>query len=385
MGVLNRTGIKQWFVGSPSIWIPTILLISISLLAIYSSSAYLVHRAQMDETTYFFKRFIFSMMGLGAMLFVTRFFSFRVLRFFAPVLLFFAIFLMLWTGIAGTERFGARRWIALPMSVSLQSSELAKLTLYIYAAHVLCLVRFSEKKRFFRLIVPTVVLLALVAWHDISTAIIMGVTVFLMLVYSGIQARYLLFYFGAACMGGVLLFFFSPKDFGRKETGIGRVTRYFSYDIGATSPTVRRQQREDNLQMVRAMIAISRGGFWGVGPGKSKVRDELPASYNDYIYAIIIEEYGLFLGIVILLLFLWLAMPAFHVIRASSRPFRRLLVCGLISGLLTQAFINMGVATGAIFITGQPLPLVSLGGSSLILTCITLGLITKATVAKKVK
>ncbi len=267
----------------------------------------------------------------------------------------------------------ANRWIRIPLiGISFQTSSLASLILMIYIAYYLDKVKEKKinfKKSLFPLWTPVFLIFILIFPTNLSTALIILFTVFLILIYGCYPVKYLLNIF-------LVLFFFSltfifyttqypEKAPDRLNTWISRIENFFN-------PS---QSKDGNYQIERAKIAIASGGITGMGVGKSIMKNFLPQSTSDFIYAIIVEEYGLIGGIMVILIFLLILFRITVILHHESSAYGKLLIIGAGLPIIIQAFINIGVALNIFPVTGQTLPLLSSGGSAAWVTCIAFGII----------
>ncbi len=360
---------RRYFKGDRVIWLIVVLLSIVSLLAVYSSTGSLAYRYQGGNTAYYFIK-QFSFLGAGlAVIFLVHLISYRVYSPLAPLLLYIAIPLLLVTLLFGTSINQASRWLEIPgLGITIQTSDFAKLALVMYVARMLSLRQNNLddiKKTFFPIVIPIALVCILILPANFSTAAMLGVACWLMLFIGRINLKQLLGFTGLG-VGLVALFIFialQTNTFTRVQTWKNRIENYSAGDEG------------ENYQAEQSKIAIATGGLVGKGPGNSTQRNLLPHPYSDFIYAIIIEEYGLVGGIVILLLYLTLLYRTGLIVKKARRTFPAFLAMGLTLILVFQAMINMAVAVNLMPVTGQPLPLVSMGGTSLIFTSVSFGII----------
>ena len=267
----------------------------------------------------------------------------------------------------------ASRWIKIPLiGISFQTSSLASLILMIYIAYYLDKVKGKKinfKKTLFPLWTPIFLIFTLVFPTNLSTALIVLFTVFLILIYGCYPVIYLLNIF----LIGFFLFTtfiflaiqYPEKAPQRLDTWINRVENYFNPSLS----------KDGNYQIERAKIAIASGGITGLGVGKSVMKNFLPQSSSDFIYAIIVEEFGLLGGIMVILIYLLILFRITVILHHASSAYGKLLTIGAGLPIIIQAFINIGVALNIFPVTGQTLPLLSSGGSAAWVTCIAFGII----------
>jgi cell division protein FtsW len=369
--------IKRYLQGDLVIWAVVFLLSLVSAMAVYSSTGTLAHRYQGGNTEYYFiKHFSIILFGWGIIYLVHRV-PFKYFSRAAQVMLWLSVPLLIVTLFSGTNLNEASRWLTVPLiNLSFQTSDLAKLALIAYLARELAKRQDAVKdfkEGFIHLLWPILLICALIfrptfplrqccsppRWCCCSLAVS--------------RWRTLLVCLGVGFVAGafiVLLSFVVPveKVLPRFGTWKARVETYISDEESpATS--------DASYQSDQAKIAIANGGVAGVGPGNSTQRNFLPHPYSDFIYAIILEEWGLAGGLFILFLYLILLFRALRVVHKGESVFGSLLAFGCSFSLVFQAFINMAVAVNLFPVTGQPLPLVSMGGTSIWFTSIAIGMI----------
>jgi cell division protein FtsW len=350
--------------GDKIIWITVILIGLISMLAIYSSTSALAWRLKGGDTEAFMIRHgIILLAGLVVMYLVHRI-NYRVYARIVNGMLIVTVILLIYTIINGSELNEAARWITV-MGTSFQPSDLAKLTLMILLAKILTKKQDTIKdfnEGFMPAMVWVVIICGLIAPSDLSTAMLMFTASVMVMFIAGVNLKYIGL-LGLAAVLGVFLLFKTAERSGTWNS------RLHDWTERITNP-----EYDGNDQIVQAHIAFANGGVFGMGPGKSPTRNTLPTAYADFIFAIIVEEYGLLGGGIVVLLYLVLLFRAVGIVTVS-KTFGALLAAGLSFLLVMQALINMGVATGLLPITGFTLPLISMGGTSILFTAITIGII----------
>ena len=360
----------KYLKGDRVIWMIVIFLYLSSLLLIYSSSSSLAFRYHGGNTTYFLiKQLVFLLVAFIVM-WTVHLIKYSIWYRLANILLALSVPLLGITLLFGRNLNAASRWLEIPgLGISFQSSDLAKVILIMYVAKYLSQMQDNNndfKQFLIQLIAPVALVCALILPANFSTAALLGLTCWLMMFVGRVNLKYL---FGITGIGIVLVGAFIAislqfKTLSRAQTWVNRIENFISDD-----------KTEGNYQLEQSKIAIATGGIIGKGPGRSTQRNFLPHPYSDFIYAIIIEEYGVVGGVFTLILYLMLLYRAALLVKKSNRLFPAFLAFGLALMLTLQALINMAVAVGAIPVTGQPLPLVSLGGSSLIVSSGALGII----------
>ena len=362
------------FRGDRVIWIVLLLLSLLSLLIVYSSTGALAYRQASGNTMHFLIRQIFFLgAGLGLMLVMVNFLSVKIYSILSNLLVYLSIGLLLVSvamQFAGMSS-GSGRTLDIGF-ISFQPAELAKISLIMFSAKVLGKNQKSKdelKKAFYIIIAHTLVVCGLIFVSNFSTAALLFATILTMLFVGRVHLKYL--FFVVAVGGGIVVatYFLAdqfPSAPTRMHTVKGRIDRFINGDPDA---------EKGITQADYAKLAIYEGGILGKGPGNSDVSNYMAAAYNDFIFAIIVEEYGLIAGIAVMFLYLIFFFRAVVIVRRATRTFPAFLVTGLTMLLVFQAMINIGVSSGVLPVTGQPLPWVSLGGTSLLFTSVAFGCI----------
>jgi cell division protein FtsW len=358
--------------GDKVIWAIMFFLSLLSILVVYSAVVTLAYKFKQGNSEYYlFKHFVIIILGFG-IAYMFHKIKYTVFSKVAQIGFVLSIPLLVYTLLKGVSAGEAARWLEIPgVGLTFQSSDIAKLMLLIYVARVLTL-RIDELDnmkavlRYLMLPIGLVVLLILPA--NFSTAALLFFNCYLLLFLGGIKIRILLklFLIGAAFIGLIFTWtWLAPETVpgGRGPTWKSRIESFSKGDS------------KSNYQSEQAKIAIATGGIIGKGPGNSTQRAFLPQASSDFIYAIIIEEYGFFIGFLLLFLYMILLYRGVKILRDNDKPFGGLLVIGLTFSLVFQALVNMAVAVNLFPVTGQPLPLISMGGTSIWFTMIALGII----------
>jgi cell division protein FtsW len=357
--------------GDRKIWMVIFVLSFISILIVYSSTGALAFRRSNGNTTfYILRQVIVQLLGFMVILLMLKNLSIRVYNKFANVALLAAMVFIVVGILIGR---GSGRTIPLGF-FSFQPAELAKVAIMMWVARILSKMGESDESKrtsFLKILGGMVLLSLLLLKVNFSSAVLICSTAFIMMFVAQIPLRYLLGTLVVALIVAVSLFLVrhSLPDMvykgTRVETVFNRIDRY----VTGTDP-----KREDGItQDEFAKIAIYNGGFFGVGAGKGDISNRMSAAYNDFVFAIIVEEYGLFGAVVIVILYLILLTRGLMIIKACKRSFPLYLATGAVTMILLQALVNMGVSSGAIPVTGQPLPWISWGGTSQIFTAIVFG------------
>lgn len=362
--------LARYFKGDPVIWAIIVVLSIYSLLAVYSSTGTLVYKYHGGNTFYFlFKQTSFLIVAI-LVTYLTHLVHYKHYLRLSKILMYVSVFLLLFTLVMGTSLNSATRWITLPGGVTFQTSDFAKLALIIYIAKHLA-VHQEDIKDYEKAYKPLIrwvgIIVILILPANFSTAAMVFIISVVLMFIGRINIKHLLRTVGLGAAGVfliILLVYQFPNMLPRGETWKARVE---SFLYGSS---------EENYQAEQAKIAIAEGGLFGKGPGNSTQRNFIPHPYSDFIYSVIIEEYGLLFGALpMLILYLWLLFRAGVLVRNSSRTFPALLAIGLSFSLVFQAMLNMAVNVNLFPVTGQTIPFVSLGGSSLLFTSCALGII----------
>jgi cell division protein FtsW len=376
------SSILKYVSGDKTIWAIAALLAIYSFLPVYSSSSNLEYVVGNGTVGYhLLKHFVMLVIGFGIMFLIhkipTHYFSGLSLIAMPVVVL-----LLMYTLAQGSTIGGANasRWIRIPfLGIGFQTSTLALVVTMVYVARYLSILKKQEAKvRFSQTIlplwVPVLIVVGLIFPANFSTAAMLFSLVLVLCFVGGYPIKYLLVIVSAGVLFG-LLFITAAKAFpdafpNRVDTWVSRIENFGSDEVDPQA----------NYQVERANIAIATGGLFGVGAGKSVMKNFLPQSSSDFIYAIIIEEYGLVGGLLLLLTYLLFLFRVMVIAHRSERSFSKLVVLGLGIPFVFQALINMGVAVSLLPVTGQTLPLISSGGTSIWMNCMAIGVILSASV-----
>jgi cell division protein FtsW len=356
--------------GDRVIWIVVILLSTMSLLAVYSSTGTLAYRYQEGNTEYYMlKHFIITFFGL-ILMYLAHLIKYTYYSRLFQIALYVAIPLLILTLIIGININEARRALPLPFGFTFQTADLAKLTLIMFLAR--SLTKKQEiikdfKSAFVPLMLPVIIVCGLILPSDFSTAALLFVTSLVLLFIGRVKIRYIMSLIAisvAALTIFILVLMVMPEERqGRLGTWKNRIEIYLN------------PEDTENYQMEQAKIAIASGGLLGKGPGNSTQRNFLPHPYSDFIFAIIVEEYGIVGGSVVVLLYMILLFRAVRIVIKIPKNFGAFLTIGVSFSLVFQALVNMGVAVNLLPVTGQPLPLISMGGTSIWFTSLSIGII----------
>ncbi len=357
--------IKDWayrnLKGDPIIWFIVLLLSIFGLLVVYSATSSLVYKMQSGNTEYYLiKHAIFVFVSLIA-IWVAHRIDYRYYSKLSRLLLWISVPLLLVTWLFGTNINEASRWLTIPIiNQGFQPSDLAKLALIITLASMLSK-RQKSISDFQHAIVPMLfwigLICGLIALTNFSTAILLFLTCMLILFIGRVPIKYLAMLIVICAITGTIAFFVGQRG----GTAVSRIENFV--------------RGETPYQAKQAYVAIASGGIFGKGPGQSDQRNYLPHPYSDFIYAIILEEYGIVGGMAVLFLYLTLLYRGLKAAENNEKAYGGLLSTGLSFALVIQALVNMGVAVGLGPVTGLTLPFISVGGTSQLFAGIALGII----------
>ncbi len=362
--------------GDRIIWAVVLLLSLAGLLAVYSSTGSLAFKNKGGNTEfYFFKQMLFIAMGLF-MMWLAHLLDYRYYSRISQLLLILSYPLLLYTLFFGVEINNAARWMAIPgTGLTFQTSDLAKLALIMYVARFLSKRQDTihlANKTFLPLLFAVSMICVLIAPANLSTALVLFSTCLLLMFLGRIPVKFILAVVVAGVVGLLLAAFLVLK---LPDEAVGKIARLSTWKARIENFMGDEENINGNYQNMQAKIAIAGGGIIGKGPGNSVQRNFLPESYSDFIFAIIIEEYGLFGALVLIGLYLTLLYRSIRIVIRSPKAFGALLAVGLSFSLVIQAFINMGVAVNIFPVTGLALPLISMGGTSTLFTSVAIGII----------
>jgi cell division protein FtsW len=386
-GGLDR-GLLKKTKGDKYIWGLVILLAITSLLVVYSATGSLAYKMYKGNTEiYLFKQFAFISIGIVVIYFAHRI-NYTIYSRVALYLFLLAIPLMVFTYFFGATINDGSRWIKLPIiNLTFQTSDLAKLGLFMYLSRQLS--RKQEvikdlKKGYLPLIVPVGIICLLIAPANLSTALLTGATGLLLMFIGRASVKHILATIGLALIPIAILIAIAIGTYDghneKENVKSSAITELRSH--GRIGTWIRRVQDfiyakadEKPYQVQQSNIAIAKGGVFGLGPGNSEQRNFLPHPYSDFIYAIIIEEYGLVGGGIIIFIYLVFLFRCISIFKRCPFAFGAFLALGLSFTLVIQAMANMAVAVNLVPVTGVTLPLVSMGGSSFLFTCASIGIV----------
>ena len=354
------------------IYVHVVLLLSfISMLAVYSSTGSLAYRMEKNSSYYLVKQVM--VLGLGLLItYGVHRVNYTKFARVAVILYLLSLPLLIYTLFFGTSLNEGSRWIKLPViNLTFQTSDLAKLALFMFLARVLSMKQAVIKdlrKGFIPVLLPMLFTCALIAPANLSTALMLGATCSILFYIGRVQVKHLVLLATVGFIGVCVLFTVSKiTGFGRAKTWQQRIE-----DFGGKK---KEGAPEDVYQVQQAKIAIANGGVTGRGPGRSLQKNFLPHPYSDFIFSIIIEEYGLIGGAVVVTLYLLFLWRSILIFKRCPFAFGAFLAVGLSITLVFQAMLNMAVNVHLVPVTGLTLPMISMGGSSIWFTSIAIGIV----------
>jgi cell division protein FtsW len=373
-------GIFQHIKGDRTIWALVAILALFSFMPVYSASANLVSIVGGSTLGYLIKHVVLLLMGF-AIIYAVHKIPYRYFSGGSVLFLPIVFFLLIFTLAQGTTIGGAyaSRWISIPIiGVGFQTSTLAGLVLMVYTARYLAKnkdLKIIFKESLLQLWLPVALILILILPANFSTTAIIFSMILIVAFVGGYPLKYIGYILGAGVIV-LTLFILTAKAF--PDAMPNRVNTW-----GNRIENFSKSGGQELYQVEKAKIAIATGGVLGKGPGKSIQKNFLPQSSSDFIYAIIVEEYGLVGAILIVFVYFLLLFRIFITVKKATTIFGTLLVIGVGLPIIFQAGINMAVATNLFPVTGQTLPLISSGGTSIWMTCFALGMILSVSASKE--
>ncbi|MDB5140197.1 MAG: ftsW 2 [Mucilaginibacter sp.] len=357
--ILNNTKGDRW------IWLIVILLSLISLLAVYSAIGSLAYKRGVGAESILMKHLAMIVAGI-ALMYISHKIDYRYYRGISKLLMIITLPLLVYTLLFGSHVNEASRWIAIPgTGLSFQTSDLAKLALITYLARTLSIKQENikdVKQSFIPIMGAVCIVFVLIAWANLSTALMLFGVSILLLIMGRISVKQI----AVVCLAGIFLLGCVVMLGPRRHMYMTRINTFRHPD---------KADPDKAQQANHAKIAIATGGIFGKGVGNSDEINSLPEAYSDEIYAIIVEEYGMVGGIVLISIYLFLLYRCIKIATKAPKAFGTLLAAGLSFSLTIQAFANMAVAVGLGPVTGIPLPFVSMGGTSILFTSLAFGII----------
>jgi len=365
-----RETLAKYFYGDKIIWIVIAFLTIISVVSVYSSIGDLAYRTQGGDTSHVFLGHLKFIVAGFIVLYVVHRVPYKNFYNISAIFIIIAVFLLIATLAFGKSTNSAIRWLTLPgTNIKFQTSELAKVALIAYISRVLSGVQGNAQAlddAFKKIMVVVVIICGLILPANFSTAMLVFLNSIILMFIGRIPTKKILASVGILIVSGLIIIgiAFAFPQVGRFKTWTTRIETFFN---GGDA--------DSNRQSDLSKAAVATSGPFGKIPGNSSVRYSLPQAYSDFIFAIIIEGWGPIVGIFVLLAYLALLYRTGLIVKASSRTFPAFLAIGLIVNIVFQAFVNMAVAVGVLPVTGQTLPIVSMGGTSQLITYMSLGVI----------
>ncbi|TAN01186.1 MAG: cell division protein FtsW [Chitinophagaceae bacterium] len=358
--------------GDKVIWTIVIILSLVSVLAVYSSTGSLAYRMQKGNTEYYlFKQLSVLVLGI-LIIYVAHRVNYMVYSRLAKILLIISVPLLIYTLKFGSTINEASRWIRLPViNLTFQTSDMAKLALFMYVSFQLSKkqkVIKDFKKGFLPIMIPVCIICFLIMPANMSTALLLGASCMLLCFIGRVNIKHLMALVAAGVVGMALvigLVFATGLGGGRVTTWKHRIEHFNHHE----------DKQEEPYQVQQAKIAIANGGIFGRGPGNSEERNFLPHPYSDFIFAIILEEYGMIGGFLLMTCYLIFLFRSIRIFKRCPYAFGAFLAIGLSFTLVIQALANMAVTVNLLPVTGVTLPLVSMGGTSIWFTSLAIGII----------
>ncbi len=360
---------EKYLKGDKAIWAIVILLILSSTVIALSASSNMAYRLTGGNATpFWFKHVATLIVGVVFMIYFQHF-RFKYFSRISQLGIWVSGVLLLVTLVFGKNINSAQRWI-----MGFQPSDLAKIMLVLFVARMLT-IKASKIKDFKLGVLPIVIPIGLICMlilpADFSTAFMLGTVSFVLLFVGGVAIKHLLAIVGGAI--GIFAFLLlinaaSPGLLPRVETWKTRIFAFSQVDNAAA--------KEDNYQAQMAKVGVKNGGVFGKGPGRGNIKNDMYSAQSDFVFASIVEEFGMLLGAIpLLILYLMFFFRSIRIMLKTGSHFGALVAFGLSFMLVFQALINMGVGVNLLPVTGQPLPLISMGGTSILFTCISIGII----------
>lgn len=369
----SNSRFSKVFRGDPWIWAIVIVLSLMGILAVYSATGTLAFSKQGGNTEFYFLKHVgYLLIGLF-FLYLCHLINYQYFSRISQIFLWISIGLLVITLAMGNEINNATRVLPIPgLGITFQTSDMAKLFLFMYIARYLSKNQeeIDSFKVFRNILLVILIVVSLIAPENLSTALVVFATCLMLLFIGRINFKYLalLSGLGIFIIGTMVVVLLNINVENMSNTRIPTWKKRIETFTG-------KDQGESNYQQLQSKIAVATGGLFGKGPGNSTQRNVLPHPYSDFIYAIIIEEYGWIGGALVTGLFVLLIYRCLRIVIESPRAYAALLALGLCFSMSFQAFVNMGVAVGILPVTGLTIPLVSMGGTSIVFNSIAFGVI----------
>jgi cell division protein FtsW len=369
--------------GDKFIWVIVVILTLVSMLVVYSSTGTLAYKLSKSTEFYLFKQILFIIIGVGIIYFTHRV-NYTVYSRIAVLIYVISIPLLIYTLFFGANLNDANRFIKLPIiNMTFQASDVAKLGLFMYLSRQLSKkqeVIKDFKNGYLPLLGSILIICVLIMPANLSTALLTGATSLLLLFIGRASMKHigltiLVIAIPISILVGLAVNYYDKVE--KKQKDLPQVLSVMRVKTWITRVQgfMYADKETESYQVQQAKVAIAKGGFFGMGPGNSEQRNFLPHPYSDYIYAIVIEEYGLVGGGLIVVIYLAFLLRSIRIFRNCPYAFGAFLALALSFTLVIQAMTNMAVSVNLFPVTGVTLPLVSMGGSSFIFTCFAIGII----------
>jgi len=374
--VFRLTGIWKHLKGDKVIWIVTLIMLVFSLVTVYSFVPVLVRTEGGTPMKYLMKHFVYVVIGLFAMYWIHKQNPNNISRF-SKVIFYLAIALLIFTFFFGVRVNDASRWIRIPViSLTFQTSDFAKLALVIYVSRLLVKKKdllHNWKEGFMPIALAILIIVGLIVKDNFSTAALLIAITAVMLFIGKVPFKML------AGFGGIIIGAFFVGCFWHYKTfpDANILNRWDTWEKRILNQRADDSEKLviDNIQSMNAELAIHNGGILGQGPGKGRLKLYTAEAYADFFYASFVEEFGLFGGVILVFVYLILLFRIIRIGLKSERLFETYLALGIGLIIMTQVTVNMFVCTGLFPVTGQNMPILSLGGSALVMVCVSLGVI----------
>ncbi|NOZ34108.1 MAG: FtsW/RodA/SpoVE family cell cycle protein [Chlorobi bacterium] len=359
--------LRKYFKGDPVIWIISFLLLIISIPAVYSASALISLKS---GDIHFLVRQFFGVITAAIVIYLSYRIPYKKYISLIKIIFPIAVFLLILTLVSGSSVNDAKRWIALPgTGIMLQTSEIAKLALIMFVAKNLAIKSDTEtyEKNVKKATWGSVIAIGLIFPADLSSALLISLIITIIYFAAAVKIK-IIYKILLIAFGLMVMYVLAAEVFelpGRFSTWQHRIETFIGNKDAVSS--------DDTYQADVSKMAIVNGGFFGKGPGNGTLRFLLPQSHSDFIFAFITEEYGLVLAVFIIILYLILFYRGIRAANKTKSLFAIYLVLGFSLMIIFQAFINIGVSVGALPVTGQTLPLISMGRTSLLVTSFAVG------------
>ncbi|KOY85975.1 cell division protein FtsW [bacterium 336/3] len=355
------------FKGDPIIWYIVLALSIISILLVYSATQSLAYQKNHGDTVYYLKKHSFFLLFALVVMWLAHRIDYRYYSKISKYALQFSVPLLILTMLFGDVKDEAVRNLTIPIiNVSFRPSDLAKLALISHLAAMLSK-RQQNIENIQESLVPMMIwvgiICGLIATNNFSTSFVLFATAMLVMFIGRVPTRQ----FVMLGVGGVLVISVALMAGSRLGTFKSRIQSYIEI--------IKTPDKAEHTQIEQSFIAVGTGGFWGKGPGRSSQQEFLSQAYSDFMFAILVEEYGFLGGAIVIFLYLALLYRSMIIMSRTNRAFGGLLAAGLAFSLVIQALVHICVTLGLVPVTGLPLPLLSMGGTSLLFTGIAIGII----------